>query len=83
MNTRRKMLLKLTQVQFAAWELHMYLDTHPDDMQAAVKYEQYSLEYKRLLREYQEKYGPVVKPAYGTDWLKDPWPWEITKESDS
>ena len=30
--TRKQALLRLSQVQFAAWELHVYLDTHPDDM---------------------------------------------------
>ena len=82
MNNRRKMLLRLSQLQFAAWELHMYLDTHPEDSQAAIRYEQFSFEYKRLLREFQEKYGPIVKPAYGNEWLNGPWPWEITKEGD-
>lgn len=34
MTPREKLLLRLSSAQFARWELHMYLDTHPNDMQA-------------------------------------------------
>ena len=34
MNERNKLLQKLSAAQFAVWELHLYLDTHPCDQNA-------------------------------------------------
>ena len=62
------------QSAFAAWDLRLYLDTHPDDQQAQAL-------FSRLCRE-------VEDPSYATafldgsscgtqwDWTDDPWPWE-------
>lgn len=80
--TRNQMLLRLSQVQFAAWELHMYLDTHPGDAQATLRYKELMSEYQRMLSEFEMQFGPITKPATGNEWLKDPWPWENKKESD-
>lgn len=79
---RNQMLLRLSQIQFAAWELHVYLDTHPNDMQATMRYKELMSEYSLLLSEFENNFGPITKPAIGNEWLKDPWPWDITKESD-
>ena len=80
--TRKQALLRLSQVQFATWELHVYLDTHPNDKAAALRYKQYASEYAKMLSEFEMEFGPITKPAIGNEWLKDPWPWENTKESD-
>lgn len=82
MNCRQHDLLRLSAVQFAAWELHMYLDTHPNDKLAKERYKKYFAEYKALLAEFEEKYGPITQPAKGNAWLSDPWPWENDKECD-
>lgn len=79
---RNKALIKLSAVQFAAWELHMYLDTHPEDKQAKMRYSELMSEYSLLKSEFESKFGPITKPATGNEWLSDPWPWDITKESD-
>jgi len=62
------------QSAFAAWDLRLYLDTHPDDQQAQAL-------FSRLCRE-------VEDPSYATafldgsscgtqwEWTDDPWPWE-------
>ena len=52
--TRQKALARLSAVQFAAWELHMYLDTHPGDKNAAERYRQYSAQYRKLRKEFEE-----------------------------
>ncbi len=70
------MLLRLSAVQFAAWELHIYLDTHSDDGELKMKYRELEAQYNQLLAEYEEKYGPVIMPSEGNAWLSDPWPWE-------
>lgn len=82
MNNRETALLRLSSVQFAAWELHIYLDTHPGDKEAQKRYDEYMAAYKALLKEFEAQYGPVTQPADGKEWLKDPWPWDVAKECD-
>lgn len=79
MKTRKQMLLRLSAVQFAAWELHLYLDTHPNDNNAAMRYKELEVQYQQLLAEYEDRFGPLVRPATGNAWLNDPWPWETEK----
>lgn len=77
MNRREKLLRSLSSVQFALWELHLYLDTHPSDMEAAAMHAQYEKKYAQLLCEYEEAYGPLTPiVGEGVEWLKNPWPWE-------
>ena len=61
------------QAAFAAWEVRLYLDTHPDDVQA-----------RALLN---QLIGDCCEPNYATTflpeecarwaWTDDPWPWNI------
>lgn len=74
---RNKLLRKLQATQFAAWELHMYLDTHPCDRTANEMFRKYTDEAAMLKREFEQKFGPLtVKSSDNADWLNDPWPWE-------
>ena len=78
MNKREKLLRSLSAVQFALWELHLYLNTHPTDMEALALHAQYEKKLARLREEYEEKYGPLTPMAgEGIEWLKNPWPWDI------
>ncbi|MBQ6419706.1 MAG: spore coat protein CotJB [Clostridia bacterium] len=77
MNRRNKQLQALSAVQFALWELHLYLDTHPDDLQALSLHEKYEVKFAKLRAAYEEDYGPLTPVAgEGISWLKDPWPWD-------
>ena len=78
MNKKEKLLRSLSAVQFALWELHLYLDTHPADMEAISLHEQYGIKLNKLRREYEEAYGPLTPGVgEGVDWLKNPWPWDV------
>ena len=79
MKNKKQMLLRLSAVQFAAWELHMYLDTHPGDTNATLRYKELEVQYQQLLAEYEDQFGPLVMPATGNAWLEEPWPWETEK----
>lgn len=74
------MLKRLSAAQFALWETHIFLDTHPYDAAALSAKKKYLRKYETALAEYKEKYGPLVyTDVFGTethDWIKDPWPWE-------
>lgn len=77
MNERQKLLRCLSAEQFAAWELHLYLDTHPADKKAKEMHERHQARAAELREEYECKYGPLSpRDGEGCEWLKDPWPWE-------
>ena len=75
-NTKNSLRHRLMSVRFAMWELHLYLDTHCSDMQAAELLNKYTEKYRELLKEYECKYGPIsAMDGYGAMWLKSPFPW--------
>jgi spore coat protein JB len=83
MNDRKRLLNRISATQFAAWELHMYLDTHPCDRTANEMFRKYTDEAKMLRREYESKYGPLtISASNEADWLNDPWPWENERSCD-
>ncbi len=83
MNDRQKLLRKISAAQFAAWELHLYLDTHPCDTSASEMFEKYTNECSVLKKEYEAKYGPLTaKNSVDADWLNGPWPWENERSCD-
>lgn len=83
MSKREKLLRSISSAQFAMWELHLYLDTHPADLQASSMLAQYEKKCRNLADEYEELYGPLTpRFAQGVEWLKNPWPWENGGECD-
>ncbi len=78
MSNREAMLKKLSAAQFTLWEIHLYLDTHPWDLQMLEMHNKCALKYKALHAEYEEKFCPLTAAkAQGVEWLKGPWPWEF------
>ncbi|MDD6275488.1 MAG: spore coat protein CotJB [Clostridia bacterium] len=76
--TRGMLLNQLDAVQFAMWELHLYLDTHPGDIGALKLYKKYEEKNQKLTEEYEENFGPLFSNADpGVSWLKNPWPWDL------
>ncbi|MCH5352291.1 MAG: spore coat protein CotJB [Acutalibacter sp.] len=70
---------RIYAVEFAAWELHLFLDTHPNNNEAAAKLEEYRMRAEKLRKEFEEKYGPIGETTQNTSrwaWISDPWPWE-------
>ncbi len=63
-------------LRFAMWELHLYLDTHPDDEEKLCLLNSYKEKYAAALSEYESKYGPL-SPATGSGckWINTPFPW--------
>lgn len=62
---------------FAMWELHLYLDTHPNDCDMAELWKEYADKVNRLRIEYERTYGPLTpKSGFGESWTKAPWPWQ-------
>jgi spore coat protein JB len=77
---RCKLLREVSAVSFAAWELHLYLDTHPCDEKALEMHKKYSERAMELKKEYEEYFGPLTHEfGSGCIWVKDPWPWEYVE----
>ena len=59
------------QSAFSAWDLRLYLDTHPDDAEARALFAQ-------LAREAEEPcYATTfLSGGPGWGWTDEPWPWE-------
>jgi spore coat protein JB len=74
---KNKLTRKISKVQFVLHDLHLYLDTHPKDMQAIKHYEFYENKLEELTKEYEHIYG-ADKAVRGNawTWIEGPWPWE-------
>ena len=80
MSNREALLKRISVARFAAFELQIYLDTHPHDQRALKSYKQYLEKAEALTEEFQTQYGPLtacdVYGDTGFQWIHDPWPWE-------
>ena len=78
LNKQAKLLTEISAYGFAAHDLNLYLDTHPNDKAMFNLFKDYSNECERLTKEYEKTYGPLL--VSGTrnawDWNNNPWPWE-------
>lgn len=78
-NERQALMQKVQEYAFAAHELNLYLDVYPEDKQAVGLYNQYTEMSNKYLKEYEQKYGPIVLDSdekYPWMWINSPWPWE-------
>lgn len=80
-NEKMRDLYKLQEMAFAAHDLNLYLDTHPNDSNAIRLYNEYNKKAQMLNDTYERKYGPVdLSDNEGLSmtpwkWIKEPWPW--------
>lgn len=79
MSEEQAMRRRISAMAFACWELHLFLDTHPNNCDAARKLEEYRTRLEKLTKEFEEKFGPIGETPQNTSrwaWISDPWPWE-------
>ncbi len=76
----KNLLKKIQSYSFAATDMLLYLDTHPEDKKAFTIFRELVETAQNLMKEYQEKFGPLC--AFDTaiqskfNWIDSPWPWE-------
>ena len=78
-------LTELQTMSFAIQEIVLYLDTHRDDAEAMELYRQLQDLYRKGVKIYEEKYGPLTHMSADIttySWLDDPWPWEYIKNQE-
>lgn len=83
MNERQMLMQKIAAYDFAIVELNLYLDTHPNDVQAKRRLSDSEHKSRELRKEYESKFGAIVfssSPDIAMSWIKDPWPWDICRE---
>lgn len=78
---RKRLLHEISKIDFVLKELNLYLDTHPFDQQAMEQFGRYNMMKNKLVKEYTEKYGPLVLSCVDADsrewkWATQDQPWE-------
>ncbi len=79
MTERERLLRNLASYDFAVYDLHIYLDTHPNDTSASKALNEYMNKSDKLRAQFEEKFGPLTtsdKDGNRWSWIADPWPWD-------
>lgn len=83
MNERARLLKRIAAIDFAMLELHLFMDSHPNDKEAAAKLDDYKVKSRALRKEFEEKYGPLMSNQMDANrwaWISNPWPWDNEEE---
>lgn len=80
--TYYRMLEELQQLDFVLVELTLYLDTHPNDMQALQQFNQTAQQRQQCAYRFESCYGPLLQfghsySQYPWRWADPPWPWQV------
>lgn len=78
----KDLLRKIQELEFAAVDLNLYLDNHPDNKQAVMDYNNITQELMKCKKIYEAECGPLTNFGYCPSqypwrWVNEPWPWEI------
>ena len=73
---------QLQAVDFVLVELTLYLDTHPDDLEAIKQFNHYAKERKTIKKAFESQFGPLMQfgnsySGYPWNWNDSPWPWQV------
>ena len=81
--SRQELMSEIQQLDFAATELTLFLDTHPNDEDALSMFVKVASALKSLKHDYATKYGPIYVTDSSDnapfDWVApaNNWPWQI------
>lgn len=77
--SRESLLKQLMALDFMAVDLQLYLNTHPNDKNALMRYNSIVSQAHMLRHAYENLYGPLSSfrsfSKYPWQWINDPWPW--------
>ncbi len=79
MSEQERLMRQINAYEFSAWELHIFLDTHPNNTEAAKRLKEVRAKAAELRAQYEEQYGPLHETSSQTSrwaWITGPWPWE-------
>ncbi len=76
---KNELLQCITALDFYIIDLHLYLNTHPNDVDAIMKYNECVMKVKALREEYNKLYGMLLAnnsiSRQPWQWIESPWPW--------
>lgn len=82
MNEKLALQNQISAVSFSMLELHLFLDTQPNDVTAMALLNKHKAMREALVRQYENRYGPLntfnVDENNRWQWIADPWPWEYS-----
>ena len=77
---RAKMLNKLQGYKLAAYDLGLFLNTHPTDKRALAMHKELCQKADEMAQDFEKNFGPLSmcanKNDESWDWIDGPWPWE-------
>ena len=77
---KNDLLKQIMELDFAAYELTLFLDTHPRDKKALELHKSVVGRSKALREQYVSMFGPLSPDeSMNTEqwaWIEGPWPWE-------
>ena len=82
MTERAKLRRKLYELDFAIYELILFLDSHPESQRALELMREYREKRAAVMSEYREKFGDLIITANDAPadcrwkWIDGPWPWD-------
>ncbi len=85
-NSKDELMCQIQQASFAAYDLQLYLDTHPDCAEALELYTKLNATVASLKQDYENAYGPLRAANSPCDtpfkWADTcyEWPWAKNKE---
>ena len=77
---KERLFLNLQALCFAAHDLNLYLDLHPEDQSMLTLFNDYQRQITELSKEYEQKFGPLMVSNNTNnnsfEWVTEKWPWE-------
>lgn len=76
---KKDLLKNITVLDFMMIDLHLYLNTHPNDRNALSNYNSLAVKANMLKQNYEQWFGPLTHgscSSYPWQWINEPWPWE-------
>ncbi|WP_326407524.1 spore coat protein CotJB [Sporolactobacillus sp. Y61] len=72
----------LQAIDFTLVELTLYLDTHPEDLEALRQFNSAAKKSEELREAFESRYGPLRQfghsySAFPWRWKEVPWPWQV------
>lgn len=88
MNDRQALMRNIQAIGLSMYDVHLFLDTHPDNKTALELFKRYRAKYETLVAGYERLYGPLTagseaSTADGWRWITDPWPWEYAANEEA
>lgn len=79
---KHPLMMKITEISFTMDELRLFLDTHPDCMEAYRYFDELQEQRRKAVAAYEAQFGPLT--SYGNvesdcdnwKWAQGPWPWQ-------